>query len=161
MEEEKAAEMARKEELIRQIRELEKIPIQRSQGFDPTQAGSHGLMVEMSVAELRERLEMNKLKLQQEIEFKRDLNLAKKEREALVLVDDANKIDEARKKRKQQADARREQQEKDAAVREAARIAAREKGLIEAYEKISTKKHDKAVENARLAKELKEIKLQR
>jgi hypothetical protein len=58
-------------------------------------------MVEMSVAELRERLEMNKLKLQQEIEFKRDLNLAKKEREALVLVDDANKIDEARKKRKQ------------------------------------------------------------
>jgi len=27
--------------------------------------------------------------------------LAKKEREALVLVDDANKIDEARKKRKQ------------------------------------------------------------
>ena len=55
MEEEKAAEMARKEELIRQIRELEKIPIQRSQGFDPTQAGSHGLMVEMSVAELRER----------------------------------------------------------------------------------------------------------
>ena len=101
MEEEKATEMARKEELIRQIRELEKIPIQRSQGFDPTQAGSHGLMVEMSVAELRERLEMNKLKLQQEIEFKRDLNLAKKEREALVLVDDANKIDEARKKRKQ------------------------------------------------------------
>ena len=58
-------------------------------------------MVEMSVAELRERLEMNKLKLHQEIEFKRDLNLAKKEREALVLVDDANKIDEARKKRKQ------------------------------------------------------------
>jgi hypothetical protein len=57
--------------------------------------------VEISVAELRERLEMNKLKLQQEIEFKRDLNLAKKEREALVLVDDANKIDEARKKRKQ------------------------------------------------------------
>jgi hypothetical protein len=34
--------------------------------------------------------------------------LAKKEREALTLVDDANKIDEARKKRKQQADARRD-----------------------------------------------------
>lgn len=30
MAEEKAAEMARKEELIRQIRELEKIPVQRS-----------------------------------------------------------------------------------------------------------------------------------
>ena len=55
-----AAELAKKEELIRQIRELEKIPIQRTKGFDPTEAGGHGLMIEMSVAELRERLEYNK-----------------------------------------------------------------------------------------------------
>jgi hypothetical protein len=61
-------------------------------------------MIEMSVAELRERLEMNKLKLQQEIEFKRDVNLAKKERDALTLIDDASKIEEARRKRKLQAD---------------------------------------------------------
>lgn len=74
------------------------------QGFDPTEAGNHGLMIEMSVAELRERLEMNKLKLAQEIDFKRDTNLAKKEREALTLIDDASKIEEARRKRKEQAD---------------------------------------------------------
>jgi len=55
--------MQQKQELIRQIRELEKIPIQRNQGFDPTEAGNHGLLVEMSVAELRERLELNKAKL--------------------------------------------------------------------------------------------------
>lgn len=61
-------------------------------------------MIEMSVAELRERLELNKMKLQQEIEFKRDQNLAKKEREALNLVEDASKIEEARKKRKMAAD---------------------------------------------------------
>ena len=58
----------------------------------------------MSVAELRERLELNKMKLQQEVEFKRDQNLAKKEREALTLVEDASKIEEARKKRKLAAD---------------------------------------------------------
>lgn len=63
MKDEQAADLAKKEELIRQIRELEKIPIQRSQGFDPTEAGKHGLMIEMSVAELRERLELNKQKL--------------------------------------------------------------------------------------------------
>ena len=57
---EEAAELAKKTELIRQIRELEKIPIQRTKGFDPTEAGGHGLMEEMSVAELRERLEFNK-----------------------------------------------------------------------------------------------------
>jgi len=33
-------------------------------GYDPTEAGNHGLMIEMSVAELRERLELNKCKLQ-------------------------------------------------------------------------------------------------
>ena len=57
---EEAAELAKKAELIRQIRELEKIPIQRTKGFDPTEAGGHGLMEEMSIAELRERLEFNK-----------------------------------------------------------------------------------------------------
>ena len=61
-------------------------------------------MIEMSVAELRERLELNKMKLNKEIEFKRDQNLAKKEREALNLVEDASKIEEARKKRKMAAD---------------------------------------------------------
>ena len=61
-------------------------------------------MIEMSVAELRERLELNKMKLQQEVQFKRDQNLAKKEREALTLVEDASKIEEARKKRKLAAD---------------------------------------------------------
>ena len=39
--------------------------------------------------------------------------------------------------------------------------AARDKGLVEAYDKISKKKKDKAAEEERLAKELKEIKLQR
>jgi hypothetical protein len=42
---------------------------------------------------------------------------------------------------------------------EQVKINAREKGLKEAYEKISTKKKGKAEEDARLAKELKEIKL--
>lgn len=75
------------------------------------------------------------------------------------MIEDANKIEEARKKRKIQADLRREQEEKDAAVREAARVAAREKGLLEVYDKISTKKKIKRDEEERLAKELKEIKL--
>ena len=67
---EEAYEMARKQELIRQIRELEKIPIVRTKGFDPTEAGGHGLLEEMSLAELRERIELNKRSLEQETERK-------------------------------------------------------------------------------------------
>ena len=86
---EEAAQLAQRSELIRQIRELEKIPIQRTKGFDPTEAGGHGLMEEMSIAELRERLEFNKRSEQQEIEFKRETNLTRKEQEAQKLMDEA------------------------------------------------------------------------
>lgn len=58
--EEDEIEMRKRHELIMQIRELEKIPIVRTKGFDPTEAGGFGLLEEMSIAELRERLEFNK-----------------------------------------------------------------------------------------------------
>jgi hypothetical protein len=61
-------------------------------GYDPTEAGNHGLTIEMSVTKLRERLKLNKCKLQQEIDFKRDTNLAKKVRDTLNLLEDANKL---------------------------------------------------------------------
>lgn len=64
-------EHRRKQELIRQIRELEKIPIVRTKGFDPTEAGGHGLLEEMSIAELRERIEYNKREIEQQCEEKR------------------------------------------------------------------------------------------
>ena len=103
-------------ELIRQIRELEKIPIQRTKGFDPTEAGGHGLMEEMSIAELRERLEFQKRQHEQDIEFKRETNMTRKEQEAERLMQEAAKIEEARKRRKAQNDARRQKKDNDAAT---------------------------------------------
>lgn len=89
---EEAYEMERKQELIRQIRELEKIPIVRTKGFDPTEAGGHGLLEEMSLAELRERMELNKRSLEQETERKRQNNLTRKDKEAEELMATAQKI---------------------------------------------------------------------
>ena len=66
--EEEEIEQRKREELIRQIRELERIPIARTKGFDPTETSGLGLLDEMSIAELRERLEYNKMLRQQEIE---------------------------------------------------------------------------------------------
>ena len=154
-------EHRRKQELIRQIRELEKIPIVRTKGFDPTETGGYGLLEEMSIAELRERIEFNKRKLEQETEQKRQENLAKKDAAAEDLLSTASKIQEARNKRKADNDSKREQKLKAQQELEQKKKEIREKGLIEAYEKINKKKKDKQEEDARLAKELKEIRLQR
>mmetsp|Transcript_13678 Transcript_13678/g.21442 ORF Transcript_13678/g.21442 Transcript_13678/m.21442 type:complete len:164 (-) Transcript_13678:506-997(-) len=90
--EEEEIEHRRKQELIRQIRELEKIPIVRTKGFDPTEAGGHGLLEEMSIAELRERIEFNKRQIEQEVEAKRQTNLDKKDKEAEELIETAHRI---------------------------------------------------------------------
>ena len=158
---EEAAEHARKAELIRQIRELEKIPIVRTKGFDPTEAGGHGLLEEMSVAELRERIEYNKRKLEEDTERKRQENIARKDKEAEELVSTASKIQEAREKRKAENDARRAEKKKQQEEMEKKKKEIREKGLVEAYEKINKKKKDKRDEDERLAKELKMIRLNR
>ena len=58
--EEKKIEQERRNDLIRQIRELERIPIKRTTGFDPTETPGYGLLEEMSLVELKERLEIQK-----------------------------------------------------------------------------------------------------
>jgi len=57
-------------------------------------------MEEMSIAELRERLEFNKRERQQDVDFKREINLKKKEEEAKRLMEEAAIIDASRIKRK-------------------------------------------------------------
>lgn len=56
---------------------------------------------------------------------------------------------------------KRDQKKKDKEDYEAKLKAAKDKGMVEVYEKINKKKKDKQAEEERLAKELKEIKLQR
>lgn len=72
----------------------------RTKGYDPTESGGHGLLEEMSVAELRERLEHNKRQEEQETANKREENLRFKEDQASKLMGEAAKIYEARNVRK-------------------------------------------------------------
>ena len=123
---EEAAEMARKQELIRQVRELEKIPIVRTKGFDPTEAGGHGLLEEMSIAELRERIEFNRRKIEQDVEKKRQDNLSSKAQANVDLQDTHAKIMEARNKRKAENDTKRKAKQDAAQQLEDKRKAIRE-----------------------------------
>lgn len=80
----------------------------RTKGFDPTETGGYGLLDEMSVAELRERLEFNKMLREQEITAKREDNLIKKEVEVKKIMDEASKIQDAREVRRVNNEAKRE-----------------------------------------------------
>jgi len=55
-------EQKRRNDLIAQIRALERVPTKRVTQFDPTESGGHGLLEEMSLLELKERLAMNEMR---------------------------------------------------------------------------------------------------
>ena len=140
---------------------MERVPIVRTKGFDPTETGGYGLLDEMSIAELRERVEFQKLQREQDVVQKREENLKLKEEGVQKIMDEAAKIQEAREARRLNNEAKRDQKARDKEAFEVKLKAAKDKGLVEVYEKINKKKKDKKQEEERLAKELKEIKLQR
>ncbi len=64
--------MRQRAELIQQIRAFDLLPVDRHKPFDITSVAGHGLHEEMSIAEIRERLELLKLEREKERESRRD-----------------------------------------------------------------------------------------
>ncbi|EQC37839.1 hypothetical protein SDRG_04862 [Saprolegnia diclina VS20] len=59
--EQDAIDQAQREDLIRQIRALDRVHREHVAVFDPTESSNYGLLEEMSLVELRERLQMKKV----------------------------------------------------------------------------------------------------
>mmetsp|Transcript_9347 Transcript_9347/g.13912 ORF Transcript_9347/g.13912 Transcript_9347/m.13912 type:complete len:470 (+) Transcript_9347:1264-2673(+) len=159
--EEEAIEKAKRDELINQIRELESQRTNKSKEFDPNEVVGHGLLEEMSLAQLKEKLEERKKLFQEEAEKKREENIRNKELKSQELMDKASRIaslreqqsrlkEEQRKKKQEQEDKKKQLQQE-----------IREKGMLTAYERINAKKQARLKEQKKLQKELKEIRLKR
>ena len=159
--EEKKILLERRDDLIRQIRELEKLPIRRTTGFDPTETPGYGLLEEMSLVELRERLALQKRMHLDEIKSKKEENKLRMQERADELVNKAQIIQENRDRLRNIKEVERKAK-KDAIIAEKERIkAAREKSLFEVKQKIENKKQKLKREDEIFQKKIREIKLQR
>ncbi len=159
--EEKKILLERRDDLIRQIRELEKLPIRRATGFDPTETPGYGLLEEMSLVELRERLALQKRMHLDEIKSKKEENKLRMQERADELVNKAQIIQENRDRLRNMKEVERKTK-KDAIIAEKARIKAqREKSLFEVKQKIENKKQKLKKEDEIFQKKIREIKLQR
>ncbi|KAL5022107.1 hypothetical protein ScPMuIL_001262 [Solemya velum] len=94
--EEAEADLRRKMELIHQIRALEAVPLIRQKFVDFTKTSGAGLLSEMSIAELRERLSLMKTAQKEEEELKRDDILAGKQAKDQKLLDTLETISKHR-----------------------------------------------------------------
>ncbi|XP_052227633.1 cilia- and flagella-associated protein 99-like isoform X1 [Dreissena polymorpha] len=94
--EEAEAEMRRRMELIHQIRAMEAVPAIRQKFVDLTATSGHGLLSEMSIVELRERLALLRNAEKENEEMKRDEILASKEAKDQLLLDTLETISKHR-----------------------------------------------------------------
>lgn len=95
--EEAEEEMRKKMELIQQIRAMEATPVIRNKLVDKTSTAGHGLLSEMSIAELNERLALYKITEKDEEETKRDDILCTKQAKDQKLLETLETISRHRK----------------------------------------------------------------
>jgi len=115
----------------------------------------------MSLAELRERLSMERARREREVEVKR-LNII--EEKNVKVKDIAGKADQCsriREMAREESEIRREKMLKQREEEERGRQAVREKSVLAAQEKIASKKRERRQEEVRLRREEKEISVKR
>ena len=159
--EEKKIEKERRDNLISQIRELERIPMKRNTGFDPTETPGYGLLEEMSLVELKERLEIQKKMFLDEMIAKREENKLIMKEKNDVLLEKANRIIENRDKLRNLKEIERKMKKDALKEKEDIMNEIKEKNLFEVKRKIEYKKERLRKEDETFQKKIREIKLQR
>uniref|UniRef100_A0A8C2SQW5 Cilia and flagella associated protein 99 n=1 Tax=Coturnix japonica TaxID=93934 RepID=A0A8C2SQW5_COTJA len=90
--EEEEEKLKKRYELIQQIRAIESLPILKHKFVDLTETGGHGLICEMSIVELRERLALLKEVQKAAEEEKRDQIIQDKQAKEQLLLDKLDQI---------------------------------------------------------------------
>ena len=150
----------KRDSIISQIRTLEKIPKKRETGFDPTETPGYGILGEMSLAELRERLALQKKMTSDKIECKKEENKLKMLQRADDLYNKALMIQENRNKLRNMKEMERKyKKEQKDSLDEKYRIE-RENNIIKCKKELEDKKNKMRKEDENFLKRIRDIKLQ-
>lgn len=84
--------MRQRAELVHQIRAFDLQTIDRWKPFDITAEAGHGIYDEMSIAEVRERLELLKIEREKEREYRRDQIVKEKQNKEKLITDTVQNI---------------------------------------------------------------------
>ena len=130
----------KRDNMVNQIRTLEKIPKKRETGFDPTETPGYGILNEMSLAELRERLTLQKKMTIDELNSKREENKLKLQQRADEIYNKALIVQENRNKLKNMKELERKyKKEKEDNLNEKLKIE-REKNKIKCKKEMEERK---------------------
>ena len=151
----------RRDDLIRQIRELEKIPVKRVTGYDPSETPGYGLLEEMSIIELKERLEIQKKMHLDEINSKREENKLKMSEKNDEILQKANFIMNYRDKMRNEREIKRQKKLDDMKNQENLKRQIHEFNAFEARKNLENKREKLRKEDEIFMKKLHEINLQR
>ncbi|CAK4100082.1 unnamed protein product [Aphanomyces euteiches] len=151
--EQDAIEQAQREDLIRQIRALDRVHREHVAIFDPTESSNCGLLEEMSLVELRERLELRRIEQAEEEAQKREQILGeKKEKEAdlKARVSNISRIRQLAAVSNRTSRERRKQLEREKAEREKQ---LRDEGNLKLAQKMAAQRKERDAEFQRLKEE--------
>jgi len=129
--------------------------------FDPSEPPRHGVLEEMSYAELCERLTMERARRERLVEVKRQNIIEEKNLKVTDLAAKAEQCSKIREMARGESEVRREKINKQREEDERGRQAVREKSVLAAREKIAAKKRERRQEEVRLRREEKEISVKR
>ncbi|KAG6587130.1 DNA repair protein RadA [Phytophthora cinnamomi] len=158
---EDAKEQAAREDLIRQIRALDRVHREYVAVFDPTETAQLGLLQEMSLAELRERLRVRHEEQKRWEESRREAILTDKQEKNADLLEKATNAARRRRATASANAAARSKKKALAIAREMEEQALRRKNNLELAEKLQRQREERQQQTEKLRLEAEELATRR
>ncbi|KAE9034389.1 hypothetical protein PR003_g9727 [Phytophthora rubi] len=158
---EDAKEQAAREDLIRQIRALDRVHREYVAVFDPTETAQLGLLQEMSLAELRERLRVRHEEQKRWEESRREAILTDKQEKSADLLEKATNAARRRRATASANATARSKKKALAAAREMEEQALRRKNNLELAEKLQRQREERKQQTEKLRLEAEELATRR